>query len=68
MPQFSKQSSRPLTPAGYIARTDRIIELAWLVRKYSNAGDVRGKQQLTRAIHGLAHAAKNLSQRHRETK
>lgn len=51
MPQFPKQSTRPLTAASYRAAVRRVRELCDLID--------------ARAVHGLADAARTLSRRHR---
>jgi hypothetical protein len=66
--QFARQSSRPLTAASYAAAVKRMDHLLRKIIWYSDMldnGDPRGKQQLTRAIHGLSMSAQNLSRRHR---
>ena len=60
MPQFQKQTSRPLTTAGYRARTRRMRALCDLIDKHAEGG-----AQLTRAINGLAQAASDLARRQR---
>jgi hypothetical protein len=64
-PQFSRQSVRPLRPESYRAAVRRQRKLCETIERYADATDTRGKQQLTRAIHGLAEHARQLSQRHR---
>lgn len=63
-PQFTRQASRPLTAASYAAAVRRLRQLLDLIEHYSDPQDVRQKQQLTRAIHGLSMSAQALSRRH----
>lgn len=67
MPQFSRQSSRPLTPTGYLASVRRILELLDVIHAYALIPPTtpRDRARLTRAIHGLSLAAQSLSRRHR---
>lgn len=65
MPQFPKQTARPLRPESYRAAVRRYRQLCDLIERYANANTTREKAQLTRAIHGLAYSAKSLSARHR---
>lgn len=39
-------------------------ELCELIERYADPNHPRDKQQLTRAIHGLSYAARNLSDKH----
>jgi hypothetical protein len=64
MPQFSRQSSRPLTARSYRAAVARIRELAAAIEARAGATEPHDRAMLTRSIHGLAHAARDLSRRH----
>lgn len=64
-PQFPKQSIRPLSPRALAAAVRRFRQLCDIIERYSDPKDFREKAQLTRAIHGLAYGAKDLSARHR---
>jgi len=66
MVQFARQSSRPLTARSYRAAVARITDLAASIEAHAEATEPREKAALTRAIHGLAHAARDLSRRHRQ--
>jgi len=63
-PQFAP-SARPLRPASLRAAVRRFRQLCDIIERYSDPQDIREKAQLTRAIHGLAYGAKDLSARHR---
>ena len=64
-PQFRKQIHQPLRPVSYRRAVRRFRKLCDLIEQYSDPQDIREKAQLTRAIHGLAYGAKDLSARHR---
>lgn len=64
-PQFTPQRSRPLRRESYLAAARRFRQLCDLIEQYSDPQTTRDKAQLTRAIHGLAYGAKDLSARHR---
>lgn len=63
-PQFQR-TTRPLRPASYRAAVRRYRQLCDIIERYSDPKTTREKAQLTRAIHGLAYGAKDLSARHR---
>jgi len=65
MPQFPRQSSRPLSPVSIRASARRARALLDQIDHYADPQDARERQRLTRAINGLAHAARDLSRRHR---
>lgn len=64
-PQFSKQSSRPLSPRAISASVRRGRQLLDLIDRYSTPQDMREKQKLSRAICNLSYFARELSRRHR---
>lgn len=64
MPQFTRQSSRPLTAASYAAAVRRQRQLLDTIERYAGASQPRERAQLTRAIHGLSLGAQSLSRRH----
>jgi hypothetical protein len=66
MPQFQKQILKPLSPRHLAAAVRRARELCDTIERYSSATETREKQQLTRAIHGLAMHSRMLSARHRQ--
>ena len=65
MPQFPRQSTRPLTARSYRAAAARIRELADSIDAHAEPATPQDKRALTQSIHGLAHAARDLSRRHR---
>jgi hypothetical protein len=64
MAQFRK-TTRPLPPGSYRAALRRIRELVVTIEAHAEAQEPHEKAVLTRAIHGLAWAARDLSRRHR---
>jgi hypothetical protein len=65
MPQFSRQSTRTLSPAAYLAAVRRGRKLLDQIEQLAVPLDTREKQQLTRAINGLAYFARDLARRQR---
>jgi len=63
-PQFAP-SVRPLRPVSYRRAVRRFRQLCDIIERYADSQTTREKAQLTRAIHGLAYGAKDLSARHR---
>jgi|GEM_PF-2513615 len=56
---------RPLRPVSYRAAVRRFRQLCDIIERYADPQDTLEKARLTRAIHGLAYAARGLSERHR---
>lgn len=70
MPQFIRQSARPLTAESYQREAARLRALAENIASaariaHSVTAAPRDRARLTRAIHELAMSAKRLSARHR---
>ena len=65
MTQFTRQSTRPLSPAAYGAAVRRGRQLLDIIERYRSPQDVREKQQLSRAINGLSYFARDLARRQR---
>ena len=63
-PRF-RPTTRPLRPVSYRRAARRFRQLADLIEMYCDPTTPTERQQLTRAIHGLALAARGLSERHR---
>ncbi len=68
MAQFTRQSSRPLTKAGYAAAVRRMADLLITIRAFGaeppQAMTPRERAKLTQAIHDLSRVAQVLSRRH----
>ena len=68
MPQFSRQSSQPLTNASYAAAVRRIRQLCDVVMSYGASPPAamtpRERAKLAQAIHDLSRVAQVLSRRH----
>lgn len=65
MPQFTRQSSRPLSPRSYRAAVRRVRQLCDAIADNAEAQSPTERAGLTRAINGLAGAAGSLARRHR---
>jgi hypothetical protein len=63
-PQF-RPTTRPLRPISYLRAARRFRQLVELIERYCEQKDAHERARLTRAIHGLAYAARGLSERHR---
>jgi len=63
-PRF-RPTTRPLRPISYRRAARRFRQLADMIERYCEQKDVHESARLTRAIHGLAYAARGLSERHR---
>lgn len=65
MPQFTKQTSRPLSPVSIRASAKNGRKLIALIERYADPQNAHEKASLTRAINGLSLWARSLSARHR---
>ena len=65
MPEFSKQSARPLSAEHYRRAAVRAKELAAIISLLRDPQTDTERAQLTRAIHDLAMHARRLSAHHR---
>jgi len=63
-PRF-RPTTRPLRPISYRRAARRFRQLADMIERYCEQKDAHERARLTRAIHGLAYAARGLSERHR---
>lgn len=64
MAQFTSQNP-PLSPRSVRGALRRIRELCDLIEAHAGATEPREKATVTRAIHGMAWTAHDLSRRHR---
>lgn len=63
-PQYTPQNP-PLSPRSVRGALRRIRALCDLIEAHAGATEPHEKATVTRAIHGLAHTARDLSRRHR---
>lgn len=64
MPQFSKQSTRPLLPRSYRATAARLREIADMLERYAEATDPRDRGARTQAVRSLSGLSRSLADRH----
>lgn len=64
MPQFEKQSSRPLSPESYRAAARKLRRIADKLDDYCAPTTPAEQGRLTRIIHVLLHTGRHLRDRH----